>query len=370
MIKDYYIIAKKKMNNTDSDKSVSEAAERNVEFGFYIAFLIIGFGGNSLVIAVIAGKKQERTIYDLLILNLGISDFGFIIVFTPINIYSHINKIYQNLYYCRLLIPLVTAFYFLSIFTIASMAIYRCWLITNPYRPKMRKRSAYIWIILIWFSSLIIVLPLSVVSQTYNGICYENWPSINHRKAYTIALCILQFVIPLLIIGVAYVRIGIYLWRATVPQITLPTSKRKKAQKRRKENIQVIKTLAMIVILFAICLLPGQIAWLLLDFGGQKESEIAKEILKFSDILDSLHACVNPIIYGLLTGQFRKEYVRYFSYCFTCGTRQKIITENDTCNAESTMNVLSPLPKKRNLVSGIGEVEIDATINSSESCES
>ena len=358
------------MNNTDFDEPASEATERNVKIGFYIAFLIIGFGGNSLVITVIAGKKKERTIYDLLILNLGISDFGFIVVLTPIRIYSYINKIHQNLYYCRLLTPLVTTFYFLSIFTIASMAIYRCRLITNPYRPKMRKRSAYIWITVIWFSSLIIVLPLSVVSKTNNGICYEDWPSINHRKAYTIALCILQFVIPLLIIGVAYVRIGIYLWQSTVPQSTLSTSNKKKAQKRRKENVEVIKTLAMIVILFAICLLPGQIGWLLLDFGGQKESDIVKEIFKFSDILDSLHACVNPIIYGLLTEQFRREYVRYFSYCFKCGTRQMIVTENDTCNAESTMNVLSPLPKKRNLTSGIGEVEIDATINSSESCES
>ena len=154
-------------------------------------------------------------------------------------------------------------------------------------------RNAYIWIAAIWFSSLIIVLPLSVVSETNNGICYENWPSINHRKAYTIALCILQFVMPLLMIGVAYARIGIYLRRSANPQSSLP------ALKRRKENIQVIKTLAMIVILFVICLLPGQIAWLLLDFGGQKEFEIAKVIFKFEDILDILHACVNPIVYGL-----------------------------------------------------------------------
>lgn len=304
------------MNNTDFDEPASEATERNVKIGFYIAFLIIGFGGNSLVITVIAGKKKERTIYDLLILNLGISDFGFIVVFTPISIYSYINKIHQNLYYCRLLIPLVTAFYFLSIFTIASMAIYRCRLITNPYRPKMRKRSVYIWITVIWFSSLIIVLPLSVVSKTNNGICYENWPSINHRKAYTIALCILQFVIPLLIIGVAYVRIGIYLWRSTVPQSSLP------AHKRRRENIQVIKTLAIIVILFAICLLPGQIAWLLLDFGGKQELQIATVIFKFAQILDPLHACINPIIYGLSNEQFRKECMELFVDCFTRDPKQ------------------------------------------------
>ena len=150
---------------------------------------------------------------------------------------------------------------------------------------------------------------------SYNGICYENWPSINHRKAYTIALCILQFVIPLLIIGVAYARIGIYLRRSAVPQSSLP------ALKRRKENIQVIKTLAMIVILFVICLLPGQIAWLLLDFGGQKESEIIQTIFKFADILDILHPCLNLIAYGLSNKHFRRECIQQFFDYFTCGSQ-------------------------------------------------
>ena len=232
------------LNNTDSDHDLPSTADRNVKLGFNIAYLVLGVGGNSLVIAVMSSNKHKRSIPRLFVLNLAVSDIGFIAATLPINIYSHFKAIRQDLYYCRLLIPLSTGFYFLSIFTIASMAIYRCWLITKPFRPKMRMRSAYIWITIIWFSSLIIVLPLSVVSQTNNGICYENWPSINHRKAYTISLFMLQFVIPLLIIGVAYVRIGIYLWRSTVPQSTLPTSNKKKAQKRFL-NFQISLTVCM-----------------------------------------------------------------------------------------------------------------------------
>ena len=179
-------------NNTDSDRYPPITDERIVKVGFYIASFIFGFGGNSLVITVMSRKKQKRSIPRLFILNLAISDLSFIMIATPVTIYTYIGKIYQNSYYCRLLTPLLTIFYFVSIFTIFSMAVHRCRLITNPYRPKMRMRNAYIWITDIWFSSLIIVLPLSVVSETNNGICYENWPSINHRKAYTIALFILH----------------------------------------------------------------------------------------------------------------------------------------------------------------------------------
>ena len=284
-------------NNTDSDRDPPSTDEGNVKLGFYIASLILGFGGNSLVITVMSRKKQKRSIPRLFILNLAISDLSFIMIATPVTIYTYIGKIYQNSYYCRLLTPLLTIFYFVSIFTIFSMAVHRCRLITNPYRPKMRMRNAYIWIAAIWFSSLIIVLPLSVVSETNNGICYENWPSINHRKAYTIALCILQFVMPLLIIGVAYARIGIYLRRSANPQSSLP------ALKRRKENIQVIKTLAMIVILFVICLLPGQ------------------TVVNLADILDILHSCLNPIVYGLSNKRFRRECIQHFFDCFTCGSK-------------------------------------------------
>lgn len=302
-------------NNTGSDHDPPSTDEGNVKLGFYIASLILGFGGNSLVITVMSRKKQKRSIPRLFILNLAISDLSFIMISTPTNICSYISTIYQNSYYCRLLTPLLTIFYFVSIFTIFTVAVHRCRLITNPYRPKMRMRNAYIWIAAIWFSSLIIVLPLSVVSDANNGICYENWPSINHRNAYTIALFILQFVIPLFIIGVAYASIGIDLRRSTVPQSSLPTLKRK------KENIPVIKTLAMIVILFVICLLLRQIAWLLPDFGGQKESEITQTIFKFADILDILHPSLNPIVYGLSNKRFRRECIQHFFDCFICGSK-------------------------------------------------
>ena len=210
------------------------------------------------------------------------------------------------------------------------MAIHRCRLITNPYKPKMKKRSGYLWIAAIWLSSLIIVLPLSIVTKSKNGRCNEEWPSLNHRKAYTLALFILQFVIPLQIIAAAYLKIGIYLWRSPAPQSSLSTAKKKRAQRRKRENMQVIKTLALIVILFTICLLPGQIGYLLWEFGDEEDHATMDIIFKFAIILDCLHACVNPVVYGLLTEQFRREYIRYLWFCLSCGTEKKnVVRRND-----------------------------------------
>ncbi|XP_068693160.1 neuropeptide FF receptor 2-like [Montipora foliosa] len=324
------------MSNS-TDVEIPGETKRQAMLGFYIGILIVGFAGNSLVMAVVAGKRHKRSVYDLFILNLGISDFSFIVFTMPTYIYENVKGIYKTLYYCRIVQPLLTIFYFLSIFTITSMAIHRCRLITNPHKPKIKKKFVYLWIGFIWISSLITVLPLSIVAYAEDGRCQEDWPSLNHRKAYTVALFLLQFVLPLLTIAVAYVRIGIYLWRTTVPDNSLSEGKNKKPQKRRHENIQVIKTLALIVFLFAVCLLPGQIAWLLFDFGGARELKVSMVIFHFSDILDCLHGCVNPIIYGFLTEQFRRKYVEYFSYCFTC-RRKKQLMEPATLMAENTEN--------------------------------
>ncbi|XP_022798829.1 galanin receptor type 1-like [Stylophora pistillata] len=423
-------------NKTQAE--LTSSIEQNVTLGFYIAIIIIGLVGNSLVIAVISGKKSKRSIYDLFILNLGMADLSFIFFYMPVLIYQeYINSIYKTVYYCRLVQPLLTIFYFLSIFTISSMAIHRCKVITNPHKPKMKKRTGYLWIAAVWLSSFIIVLPLSIVKnsenekcdekwpsldhrkaytlalfilqfviplqiiaaaylkigiylwrsaapqsslssvkskrvqrrkkeniqviktlalivilftvcllpgqigyllwefgdeedQSTNGKCDEKWPTLNHRKAYTLALFILQFVIPLQIIAAAYLKIGIYLWRSAAPQSSLSSVKSKRVQRRKKENIQVIKTLALIVILFTVCLLPGQIGYLLWEFGDEEDQATIDIISKFATILDCLHACVNPIVYGLLTERFRREYIRHLSFCLSCGTREKTnVRENE-----------------------------------------
>lgn len=144
--------------NNDSDFQLPSSTESNVKLGFYIAIPIIGFFGNGLFVMVIASKKK-LSIPDRFILNLGISDFCFIVVTIAIFIHSQVNGSYNSLSYCRTAQPLMTVFYFTSIFTITVIAVHHCSLITNPHKPKMSKRSAYIWIASVWISSLVIMLP-------------------------------------------------------------------------------------------------------------------------------------------------------------------------------------------------------------------
>ena len=315
----------KKMNITVSNASntssspTSDSTERNVRLSFYVATFVLGVLGNVLVV-VILGKKNKRSIHEMFIFNLAVSDLTFIVFCLPVNGYELFEALPKMEFYCRVVYLMQTISYFISIYTITSMAIHRCYVIVNPYKPKMSTKSASIWIAFIWLISLIIVIPIAVVNQSVNDECQEKWLDPYHAKVYTAVLFVLQFLIPLCLIAIAYLWIGIYLVTNKGPQTSIGGKRRTAShQKKRKENKQIITTLAAIVLLFTICLLPGQIAWMVRDFGTPKQQNDIAVVFKFSDILDFIHACVNPIIYGLLTDKFRKDYKDVLAKIFICG---------------------------------------------------
>lgn len=281
---------------------------------------VVGFVGNLLTIIVICRRGHNKTSYQMLVLNLAISDFLFIVSILPLSTYEMFGVITKTEIYCRLIWPWFTIFYFLSIFTITSMALLRCRATVLPYRPKPSKRKTCAWITGIWISSFVVVLPLAVVTKSVDpGVCVEDWPSFGHRQAYTLALFLLQYLIPLFIITIVYAKITRYLLNSSdvVRSGSFATEEQRAAEARRiKRRNQAIRTLAAVVILFAICLFPGQVAWLLWDFGngGPSEEKAIDILLTFSDVLDNFHACINPVIYCMLNARYRAEYYR----CLIC----------------------------------------------------
>ena len=286
------------------------------------AVFIVGFIGNLLTIIVICRKRQNKSTYQMLVLNLAISDFLFITSVLPLSTYEMFGVIEKSGFFCRVIWPWFTIPYLLSIFSITSMALQRYRSIVMPYLPKLSKRIASAWIAAIWLASFVIVLPLVIVTKSvYPDQCVENWPSFNHRKAYTMALFLLQYLIPLFVILIVYAKITRYLLNnGKVPSSgSFYTEEQRAAEARRmKRRNQAIRTLAAVVILFAVCLFPGQVAWLLMDFGsgGSSQERAIDILLGFSDFLDNFHACINPVIYCMLNARYRAEYYRCLVHAF------------------------------------------------------
>lgn len=336
------------MNNStgqQQDQPNISNIEKYIILSFFLATFVIGLVGNILVLVIVAKRRVKRTANDVFIMNLAVSDLT-MIFFLPLQISELFGTFPGNVFTCNFVRPLMTVTFFVSIFTLTTMAVYRCKVILNPLRPEIKELFAILLVVLVWIISFACVLPLMVVNQPTGSPlpCQEFWPSNTYRKTYTVALVILQYILPLLIIAVAYMRIGLDLYRARLP--TRLSFKRKSSAKdegickvnykaRKRENLQVIKTLATIVIMFAICLLPGQVAWLLADFGDISLQSLNIWI-NVGLVMSVFHSCLNPLIYGTLTRQFRRGYVKYLSYLLCCCESSRFVQRLRMLRVDST----------------------------------
>lgn len=319
-------------NDTESLKtlehSILDTPQGKAQLCVYILTFMLGSVGNVLVLLVVRAKKH-RTMNDLFIVNLAISDL-LMIGFLPVYFVKMFIKFHHSTALCKTISPLATMTLFVSVFTLTSMAIHRCYVITNPFKPEMKRGKIVVWLIGLWVASFLAVLPLLLVAQGGVGYeCSEAWPSDTGAKVYTACLFVLQYSLPLTIITAAYIRIAVDLLKSSTerfgPGKNLNNNHRRDRLTRHvcQEDIQVLKTVAVIVLVFAICLLPVQLAWMLSHFGGETERRIAENVFfKFDVLLSVFHSCLNPLVYGTLTKRFRRGYIRYFVYLCPCLKKQ------------------------------------------------
>lgn len=303
--------------------------EQKVKQSFYTVAFVLGTIGNVLVLIVVAGRRERRTVNDIFIVNLAIADLTYLFLCLPTNLYLTVGHVPSE-FYCRVVWQMMTVTICISIFTLTSMAIHRRQVILNPFKPEIKHRYLIMWILFIWALGIVVVIPLMIVTKSrpvkpYG--CAESWPSEKYRKAYTAFLFSVQYALPLVIIAVEYVRIGRDLFK---PRGSRPKGDRRGGMDpaRRKENMQVIKTLATIVTLFALTMLPAQLAWMLIDFGDANAIKVGQFFLKICEWLLYTHACLNPIVYGSVAKHYRRDYIKYITAILCC--RWRSIFENDT----------------------------------------
>ena len=305
-------------NQTEEGTINLSGTERNFKTVFYCCLFILGSLGNLMVIVVVKGKRK-RTINDYFILNLAVSDLTFLWFSLPFYTYELFQEFYKNAFYCKLIWPMMSITLSVSVFTLASMAVERCRGIINPLQPRIKLQATLVWILVIWICAFVTMLPLMIVTRPDKVMCFEAWPETYYRQAYTAVLFALQYAIPLIVIAIAYLRIAVCLVTSRIPMLTSQTTHGQVIRhKTRSENVQIIRTLAVIVVLFMACMLPNQIAWMLFDFGGASHKELSHAFWISAEALIFLHACVNPIVYGSFTRQFRRGYLLYFRYLFCC----------------------------------------------------
>ena len=299
------------MNNSTSKADIElehKVKNSSMMLVFYISIFVLGLLENSLVLLIIFAKKGHKTANEIFVVNLTISDIAFLSFASPVSIYNYFVRRYASVFVCKFVYPMTTATFVVSIVTVSSMAVQRCFAILNPFKPRIKRKTLFVWLAAIWILSFLSVIPQIIATSSLT--CSEEWSSQMHRQLYTVFLFALQYVLPVIAIILSYIKIAIYVSSTNCNSNQLGRTDSQNTR-RAKEEMAIRRTIITILVMFLLCMLPNHVAYFLLDFGSEKQQSAAYTLFKYVDIPTYLHSCVNPVIYGALSRQFREGYFRY-----------------------------------------------------------
>ncbi|KAK3730470.1 hypothetical protein QZH41_004176 [Actinostola sp. cb2023] len=166
------------MNNTTYNADSEQITFKNyVNSAIYIAVFIFGSIGNLFVLLIVK-RKRVRRLNDVFIVNLAVADLCMILFCIPPFTYKELSEFKGSKFYCKGIWPLITVSFCSSIFTITTMAVYRCRVILHPFEPPVRKRQLIPMITGIWMLSIALAFPMLLLATYIDGDedCVETWP--------------------------------------------------------------------------------------------------------------------------------------------------------------------------------------------------
>ncbi|XP_044584679.1 RYamide receptor-like isoform X2 [Cotesia glomerata] len=295
---------------------------KNTAYFLYGIIFVVALVGNALVCYVVWSIPRMRTVTNYFIVNLAVSDILMTLFCVPTSFLS--TLILQYWPFGAELCPIVNyaqaASVLVSAYTLIAISIDRYMAIMWPLKVRMSKSQAKLSILAVWVAALTISSPIAMVSCLFQPnprytmcnryVCQEIWPSDHQQYYYSIALLILQYFVPLVVLMFTYTSIGIRVWGKRPPGEAENVRDQRMARSKRK----VIKMMMTVVLVFTICWLPFNVLMLFMDpnseFVAWKGLPYAWATLHW---LAMSHSCYNPVIYCWMNARFRSGFITALS---------------------------------------------------------
>ncbi|MBN3295898.1 substance-K receptor [Amia ocellicauda] len=285
----------------------------------YSLIVIVSVIGNITVIWIILAHKRMRTVTNYFIVNLAFSDAAMAAFNTVFNfVYALHNDWYFGLGYCRFQNFFPITAMFSSIYSMTAIAVDRYMAIIHPLKPRLSATTTKVVIAVIWIVAFALTFPQCFYSKIlpYNSrtVCLVDWPGDyggKHQLTYQIAVIILIYLLPLLVMLVTYSIVGLTLWGSEIPGEASEHYQNQMQAKRK-----VVKMMIVVVLTFALCWLPYHLYFILGSFNNDiyKQKYIQQVYLVIFWLAMS-STMYNPIIYCCLNQRFRSGFRRAFRWC-------------------------------------------------------
>uniref|UniRef100_A0A3P8TM70 Type-1 angiotensin II receptor n=1 Tax=Amphiprion percula TaxID=161767 RepID=A0A3P8TM70_AMPPE len=281
---------------------------------------VIGIVGNTMVVAVIYCYMKLKTVANIFVLNLAISDLTFLITLPMWATFTATGYHWPfGGFLCKASAGLAIFNLYTSIFFLTALSIDRYLAIVHPVRSRRFRTLMYarITCVVIWLFAFVLSVPTAVIRDVINvrnnsnTLCATLHPSeenVARLNAILLATNIMKgllgFLIPFVIIITCYCLIGRALLAAKHIQ-----------KSSRSRDDEVLRMLAAAVLAFFLCWVPHQVFHFmqlsqLIHGENCTISEIIDTAMPFTICIAYFNSCVNPLVYGFVGRNFRKNLLR------------------------------------------------------------
>ncbi|XP_063166209.1 cholecystokinin receptor type A [Candoia aspera] len=357
--------------------------DQTVRILLYSLIFLLSVLGNTLVITVLIRNKRIRTVTNLFLLSLAISDLMLCFFCMP---FTLIPNLLQDFIFGSAICKIASYFMGVSVsvstFSLVAISLERYSAICKPLQSRVwqTKSHALKVIAATWCLSFTIMTPYPIYSKLVPSAlpnstaskCRLHWPSKVMEQSWYIFQLLILFLIPGIVMMIAYGLISLELYRG----IKFDASHRKPSRERKtsvssssryedgdgyylKKNKKqqqiplrqlsatsscsnsqkidrprsssstanlmakklVIRMLIVIVILFFVCWTPifSVNTWRAFDTTSA-HLLLSGAPISFIHLLSYTSACVNPIVYCFMNKRFRMGFLA----TFTCCTKQHL----------------------------------------------
>ncbi|NXM17833.1 NPFF2 protein, partial [Ploceus nigricollis] len=293
----------------------------------YLLIFLLCMVGNGGVCFIVLWSKHMRTVTNLFILNLAVSDLLVGLFCMPTTLLDNIIAGWPfGSLVCKMSGMVQGISVSASVFTLVAIAVDRFRCIVHPFKQKLTVPAAVATIAVIWVLAVAIMCPSAVLlrvreerrfrvllgsSNATRPVfwCREEWPEPAMRKIYTTVLFANIYLAPLSLIVLMYARISVSLSHAAVPGAGKRSQEPRHGMWKRKRK--AIQMLVLVTLLFALSWLPLWTLMLLSDYASLSDLQLQLiniYIYPLAHWLAFFNSSINPIIYGFCNENFRRGF--------------------------------------------------------------
>ncbi|XP_056331812.1 type-1 angiotensin II receptor [Danio aesculapii] len=314
------------MDNITSDSNTGLALACNMtgHHSFIFTFIpvvysfnfIIGLIGNSLVVAVIYFCLKLKTVANIFVFNLAVSDLTFLLTLPiwAISTATGYRWLFGDLL-CKTIAGMALLNLYTSIFLLTALSVDRYLAIVHPVQSRRCRTVIYarVTCVLVWVVSFGLSLPTAIIRGTHFiqdsnvTVC-----AIHHKEdirnvlaALSLMKSIFGFLLPITVILTCYCLIGRALPKARDIQ-----------RNARSNGDEVLSMLAAAALSFFLCWAPHQIfnfmemLLLLKVITSCDVVDIIDTGMPFSICIAFFNSCMNPILYSFVGKNFRRNLLK------------------------------------------------------------